>query len=53
LKWQDEMFNKLICFTHLSGTGKPEIRISKLETNTNDKNINDQNGKWSYHEGFV
>ena len=32
---------------------KSEIRISKSETNTNDKNINDQNEKWLYHEVFV
>ena len=44
---------KFICFAHLWGTGKSEIRISKLETNTNDKNINDQNEKWSYHVVFV
>ena len=44
---------RLIHFTHMWGTGKSEIRISKLETNTNDKNINDQNEKWSYHEVFV
>jgi len=25
--------------THQSGTGKSEIRISKLETNSNDQNI--------------
>ncbi len=36
---------RLIHFTHLWVTGKSEIRISKLETNTNDKNINDQNKK--------
>ena len=34
----------------MCGTGKSEIRISKLEVNTNDKNINDQNEKWSYHD---
>jgi len=44
---------RLIHFTHLWGTGKSEIRISKLETNTNNQNINDQNEKWSYHEVFV
>ena len=27
---------------NLSGTGKSEIRISKLETNSNEKNINHQ-----------
>ncbi len=32
---------------------KSEIRISNIETNTNNKNINDQNGVWSYHETFV
>ncbi|OPX37260.1 MAG: hypothetical protein B1H12_05310 [Desulfobacteraceae bacterium 4484_190.2] len=33
--------------------GDGKIRNSKLETNTNGKNINDQNDKWLYHEVFV
>jgi hypothetical protein len=28
---------------HFIGTGKHEIRISKIETNCNDQNTNDQN----------
>ena len=41
---------KFIRFTHLWVTGKSEIRISKLETNTNEQNpkfkICDQLLKW-------
>ncbi len=53
LEWQDEIFHKFIRFTHLSRTGKSEIRISKHETNSNDRNINDQNGKWHHQTAFV
>jgi hypothetical protein len=38
---------------HMSGTGKSEIRISKIETNLNDRNINDQNVKPHYQTVFV
>jgi hypothetical protein len=97
MKWQDEMFHKFIRFTHLSRTGKSEIRIpacqrlrqhsayvptpaclrqvhragqmlaflamagrslsmagrSKHETNSNDRNINNQNGKRYHQTAFV
>jgi hypothetical protein len=32
---------------------KSEIRISKHETNSNDRNFNDLNGKRQYHTAFV
>jgi len=53
LKWQDEISHKFIRFTHLSRTGKSEIRISKHETNSNDRNINNQNGKRYHQTAFV
>jgi len=34
-------------------SGKSEIRISKIETNSNDQNINDQNMKQLFHYVFV
>jgi len=42
--WQNEMPSKCLHLIHLSETEKSEIRISKLETNSNNRNANDQNG---------
>ena len=53
LEWQDEVLQECIHLAHLSRTGKSEIRISKLETNSNHKNFNDQNGKQRYQLAFV
>jgi hypothetical protein len=52
-KWQDKITHEFIHLTHLSGTGKYETRISKLETNTNDQNINDQNINPQFQNAFV
>jgi len=40
--WQSEISSKCLHLTHLSETKKSEIRISKLETNSNNQNANDQ-----------
>ena len=45
LKWQDSTLRNMICLTHPNGTGKHEMRISKHETDQNERNTNDQNGQ--------
>ena len=53
LEWQDEILHKDMHLIHLSVAGKSKIRISKLETNSNDRNVNDQNIKSHYQNAFV
>jgi len=49
-KWQFEI---VLCFILFEVALKSEIRISKHETNSNDINLNDINGKRPYHTAFV
>jgi len=49
-KWQFEIVLYFILF---EAALKSEIRISKHETNSNDRNLNDINRKRQYHTAFV
>jgi len=49
-KWQFEI---ILYFIHFAPALKSEIRISKHETNSNDKNLNDKNGKGHRQTAFV
>jgi len=49
-KWQFEIVLYLICF---EAELKSEIRISKHETNSNDRNLNDINERRQYQAAFV
>ena len=50
LKWQFEIILYLI---HFAAALKSEIRISKHETNSNERNLNDRNGRRQYQTAFV
>jgi len=49
-KWQFEI---ILYFIHFAPALKSEIRISKHETNSNDRNLNDKNGKGHHQTAFV
>ena len=49
-KWQFEI---VLYFIRFEAALKSEIRISKHETNSNDRNLNDINGKRQYRTAFV
>ena len=49
-KWQ---YVIVLYFILFEAALKSEIRISKHETNSNDRNLNDINGKRQYHTEFV
>jgi len=49
-KWQFEI---VLYFIRFEAALKSKIRISKHETNSNDRNLNDINGKRKYHAAFV
>ncbi len=49
-EWQFEI---ILYFIHFAPALKSEIRISKHETNSNDRNLNDKNGKGHHQTAFV